>query len=156
MRIHQENTAKKLYRRVNTTTRHRSNNPGAEYRWERYKQKATDENMPQRASMHGKQKRGLDYSPLFMFLLTKVGQQWDEVYSHVVKRLDKPEPIFWMVALHSHEQRDYVRCGDTRFYHGLYVDDAGILQKVNPSLSAEDIPITCQCCTHTFNGVVVT
>lgn len=50
-----------------------------------------------------------------MFLLTKVGQQWDEVYSHAVKRLDKPEPIFWMVALHSHEQRDYVRCGDTCF-----------------------------------------
>ncbi len=101
MRIHQENTAKKLYRRVNTTTRHRSNNPGAEYRWERYKQKATDENMPQRASMHGKQKRGLDYSPLFMFLLTKVGQQWDEVYSHAVKRLDKPEPIFgWSHCTH--------------------------------------------------------
>lgn len=155
MRQHLESRTTPLYRGVNTTTRHWSNNPGAEYRWERHKHKMVNENQPLRQSMHGKQSRGLDYAPLFQFLLGKVGQVWDEVFSEAVRRLDKPDPIFWMVALHEHERRDYVCCGESRFYHGLYIDAEGILQKVNPALSARDIPVTCHCCTHTFNGEVV-
>ncbi|MDC9615239.1 hypothetical protein PSI19_15460 [Xenorhabdus khoisanae] len=40
-------------------------------------------------------------------------------------------------------------------YNGLFVDGSGFLRKVNPHLSANDIPIPCQCCTHTFNGVPI-
>jgi len=60
--------------------------------------------LPQRESMHGRQQRGLDYTPLFFFLLSKIGQHWDEVYSEAISRLDRPDPIFWMVAQHEHQQ----------------------------------------------------
>lgn len=53
MRTHHINSTQKLYRSVNTTTRHRSNNPGAEYRWKRNANKLTNELLPQRESMHG-------------------------------------------------------------------------------------------------------
>jgi hypothetical protein len=39
-----------------------------------------------------------DYTPLFMFLLSRVGKNWDEVYSEAKARLNKEEPIFYMVA----------------------------------------------------------
>lgn len=153
MRIHNENRVDKLYRRVNTTTRHHSNNPGADYRWERNRKKRADEELPQRESMHSKQQRGLDYSPLFHFLLSKIGQKWDEVYSEAKSRLDRDEPIFWLVARHEHKQRDYVCCGDFSFYPGLFVDELGFLRQVNPHITADDIPVTCRCCTHRFIGV---
>ena len=37
---------------------------------------------------------------MFKFLLSKVGADWDSIFSEAKRRLDKPEPIFWMVALH--------------------------------------------------------
>ncbi|PHM29421.1 hypothetical protein [Xenorhabdus innexi] len=155
MKNHQLNRVKnKLYRRVNTTT-HSVFHHGGEYRWERAKRKLISEDMPYFLPMKSKQKRGLDYTPLFMFLLSKVGKTWDQIYSEAVQRLDKPEPIFWMVALHKHEQRDYIRCGESSFYSGLFVDESGILRKVNANLSENDITIHCQCCTYTFNGVPI-
>lgn len=103
--------------------------------------------------MHGKQQRGLDYTPLFRFLLSKVGQPWDDVFSEAVARLDKAEPIFWLVALREDEGRDVVRLGESTYFSGLYVDGKGTLQLVNPSLGPEDMAPTCACCTHTLNGV---
>ncbi|CDH26784.1 hypothetical protein [Xenorhabdus bovienii] len=153
MKKHQSHHGKKkLYRRVNTTT-HFVFHHGGEYRWERAKQKLIREDMPHFLPMKSKQRRGLDYTPLFMFLLSKVGEKWDAVHSEAVQRLDSPEPLFWIVALHEHEQRDYIRCGESSYYSGLFVDKSGFLRKVNSHLSANDIPIQCQCCTHTFNGV---
>lgn len=51
MRTHQLNKPSKLYRSVNTTTRHRSNNPGAEYRWERNRKKVSEELQAKRETM---------------------------------------------------------------------------------------------------------
>ncbi|MDU9493271.1 hypothetical protein F8C02_26210, partial [Escherichia coli] len=68
MRIHQQNKSRTLYRSVNTTTRHHSNNPGAEYRWERNRKKVGDELLVKRETMLSRQKRGRDYTPLFYFL----------------------------------------------------------------------------------------
>lgn len=155
MHIKKVNKSRNLYRSENTTTRHHSNNPGGEYRWERNKKRASDEDLPLRASMHGKQHRGRDYSPLFNFLLSKIGQRWDVLFSEAVKRLDRSDPIFWMVAQHEHQQRDIVCCGDFSFYPGLFIDARGLLQQVNPQITAEDLPVTCRCCTHTFIGVPV-
>ena len=58
MRIHQQNKSRTLYRSVNTTTRHHSNNPGAEYRWERNRKKVGDELLVKRETMLSRQKRG--------------------------------------------------------------------------------------------------
>ncbi|MCC8381416.1 hypothetical protein [Xenorhabdus sp. PB30.3] len=156
MKNHQLNhRKKKLYRRVNTATHCVFHSHGGEYRWERAKQKRIREDMPYFQSMKGKPRHGLDYTPLFMFLLSKVGEKWDVVHSEAIQRLDRPEPIFWIVALHEHEQRDYIRCGESSYYNGLFVDNAGFLRTVNPNLSENDIPILCQCCTHTFNGIPI-
>jgi hypothetical protein len=103
-------------------------------------------------TMHGGKKRGLDYTPLFKFLLSKVGTQWNDVYSEAIQRLDRTEPIFGLVALHEHEQRDYVRIGESSYYSGLFVDQDGTLQIVNPSVSPSSLAPACQCCTHTLNG----
>ena len=80
--------------------------------------------------MHGKQHRGQDYSPLFPFLLCKIGQRWNVVFSEAVKRLDRLEPMFWMVAQHIHQQRDILCCGDLSFYPDLFIYDQGLLQQV--------------------------
>ncbi|EML9043288.1 hypothetical protein RJ828_000271 [Enterobacter cloacae] len=152
MRAHQQHKSCKLYRSVNTTTRHYSNNPGAEYRWERNRKKSGDELLVTRETMHSGQKRGRDYTPLFYFLLKQIGKPWDDVFSEVCGRLDTTEPVFWLVALHEHQQRDLVCIGDSSFYPGLFVDENGILQQVNPSISARDVKVTCRCCTHTFIG----
>jgi hypothetical protein len=103
--------------------------------------------------MHGTHQRGLDYTPLFRFLHSKIGQPWDEVFSEAVARLDKSEPIFWVVARHEYDRLDMVRVGECTYVSGLYVDDDGLLQCVNPQLSIEHMTPTCTCCTHTLNGV---
>jgi len=43
VRTHRLKKSRQLYRSVNTTTRHHSNNPGLEYRWERNRKKFGDE-----------------------------------------------------------------------------------------------------------------
>ena len=121
----------KLYRTVNTVTHDVNHFYGGEYRWERNKQKLIKGDSPFLQSMGGRKRRGIDYTPLFMFLINKVGEKWDLVYSEVIKRLDKTDPRFWLVALHSEDKRDFVRCGESSYYNGLYVDVNGILKKVS-------------------------
>jgi hypothetical protein len=103
--------------------------------------------------MHGKHRRGLDYTPLFKFLLSRVGADWDSVYAEAVSRLDRAEPIFLLVARQESERREIVRVGESTYFSGLYIDEAGILRMVNGDLRAEDLDPYCSCCTHTFNGV---
>lgn len=104
MRTHKLNKSRKLYRSDNTTTRHYSINPGGEYRWGRNRKKAEDELLAKRETMHGRQKRGRDYTPLFYFLVKQIGQPWDKVFSEVCGRLDTTEPVFWLVALHERKR----------------------------------------------------
>jgi hypothetical protein len=139
-----------LYRKVNTQTHGVHHGTGGDYRTERNGAALSEAG---RSSMHGKQKRGLDYTPLFRFLLSKVGAEWDGVYREAVARLDRPDPIFWLVARHEAERREIVRLGESSYFTGLYVDDDGILRIVNPDLRAEDQVPSCSCCTHTLNGV---
>lgn len=95
---------------------------------------------------------GYDYTPLYMFLLSKVGQKWDEIYSEAKSRLDKEEPIWHIVAKNESEKSELRRCGESSRYSGLFVDEDNLLQKVNPDYKNEDCIPSCSCCTHTFNG----
>lgn len=142
-----------LYRSVNTRTHGVHHGSCFAYRYERHT-KSAKRSLSTRASMHSHQRHGFDYTPLFRFLLSKVGQPWDKVFSQANARLDRPEPVFWMVALHENDKDEYVRIGESSYYSGLWVDEAGLLQKVNPQLTPEQIKPICGCCTHTFNGVV--
>lgn len=94
----------------------------------------------------------MDYTPLYRFLLSKVGSDWNEVFSEAKSRLDKSEPIFWQVALTEEDKKDFIRVGESSYFSGLYVDNNGVLQLTNPQLQAKDIKPYCDCCTHTFNG----
>ncbi len=143
-----------LYRKVNTRARGVRHRSGGDYRHERHTKREANADV-RRGSMHGAPRRGLDYTPLFRFLLSKVGADWDAVYSEAVARLDRPEPIFWMVARHEHERREVVVLGESSYYSGLYVDEANRLRVVNPALGPADLRPGCTCCTHTFNGVPV-
>jgi hypothetical protein len=140
----------KLYRKVNTRARGVHHNFGGDFKYSKNKKKETPEQI--KGTMFGKKERGLDYTPLYRFLLSKVGCNWDEVFSEAKSRLDKTEPIFWMVALNEDEKKDLIRVGETSYFSGLYVDDDGILQLSNPNLKASDMEPYCNCCTHTFNG----
>lgn len=102
------------------------------------------------------QRRGLDYTPLYRFLLSKVGSKWNEVHSEAVSRLDVEEPIFHLVALNKDEATEVVRLGESTYFSGLYVDDNGVLRVVNPDMNETTMKPLCKCCTHTFNGRVFT
>lgn len=103
--------------------------------------------------MHGCHRHGRDYTPLFRFLLSRVGASWDEVYAEAKPRLDTHEPIYWIVATSEATKRDWIRTDESTYFSGLYVDDQGILCIVNPALKPEDMTPYCTCCTHTLNGV---
>lgn len=67
-------------------------------------------------------------------------------------RLDKSEPIFWMVSLNEIDKKDFIGTGESTYFSGLFVDENNILQKCNPELTKENMIKFCDCCTHTFNG----
>ena len=142
---------KPLYRKVNTRARGVHHRFGGDYRRERRSESPGAFETP-KTSMGGKVQRGLDYTPLFRFLLAKVGERWDDVHSEAVARLDRSEPIFWMVARNELEEQDYVRLGESSDFSGLRIDREGLLQKVNAKFDPVAIGYLCSCCTHTFNG----
>jgi len=140
---------KPLYRKVNTRTHNVHHGQGGEYRWQRNTK--VDAEAPDR-SMHSTLRHGRDYTPLFRFLVSKVGQPWGVVFSEAVGGLDEQKPIFDMVALRQVDKTDIVRSGESSYFSGLFIDDEGLLQKTNPNLTAKDMVPFCHCCTHTFNG----
>lgn len=142
----------KLYRKVNTRARGVRHRTGGDFKNTRNAKKESLEQV--RGTMFGVKRRGLDYTPLYKFLLSKVGSNWDEVFSEASSRLDRQEPIFWMVALHESAKKDYISVNESTYFSGLFVDDNHILQLVNPHLTAASMKPFCNCCTHTFNGVV--
>lgn len=140
-----------LYRRVNTRT-HGVHHGGGEARWDRNSKEATrDERL--RGSMHAGKRHGLDYTPLFRFLLSKVGQDWGAIHAEAVARLDQTDPIWWMVAQNPHEERPFFLTGESTYWSKLRVDADNRLVKVDPDLTVERMEPSCACCTHTFNGV---
>ena len=142
----------KLYRKVNTKAKGVHHDFGGDFKNSRNSKKETFQQA--KGTMFGTKERGLDYTPLFKFLLSKIGRNWNEVFSEAKSRLDKQEPIFWIVALNEEEKKDYIRIGESTFFSGLFVDNDGILQLVNPNLKAVDMKPFCDCCTHTFNGKI--
>lgn len=95
---------------------------------------------------------GYDYTPLFHYLLMRIGDQWKDIYSDIKPRLNDTEPIFWIVSLADDVsgEPEYVRLGEASYWSRLYVNPEGQLQKVNPEL--ESIQPFCTCHTHSFNG----
>lgn len=144
-----------LYRKVDTTAHGVRHRFGGDERDVRAARSARlDDDAPARAGMHGRVRRGRDYTPLFRFLQSRVGQPWASVHSEAVARLDDDRaPIGWLVTVHGPPARDRVLIGESSWWRALYVDDAGLLQFVDPSLDAAELAPDCACCTHTLDGV---
>lgn len=142
---------KLLYRTENTRTHGVRHKSGGDFAWER-NTKQQQENQSSLGSMHGNHRRGLDYTPLFRFLISRVGEDWASTYSDAVARIDRSEPIFWIVARSELERQSVVRIGENTYYSGLYVDSNNVLAAVDPTITEDDLNPTCACCTHTFNG----
>ena len=139
---------KPLYRKVNVTAHGVGHLHGDDYRRTRGRDVAV--------GMRRGVRRGRDYTPLFRFLLSKVGSPWNEVHSEAVSRLDEEEPIRWLVASRRELAPELVRIGESAYFSGLYVDEEGVLRVVNPDLDEGSLEPDCGCCTHTFNGVPFT
>jgi hypothetical protein len=141
---------KPLYRKINTRARGVHHYHGGDFRNHRSSKNAD------LISMRSGIRRGLDYTPLFRFLISRVGAVRTEVHSEAVSRLDKPDPIYWLVSLSQDQVRAVVRIGESSYFSGLYVDADGRLQVVAPEIGPETLEPTCSCCTHTFNGIPFT
>lgn len=114
-----------------------------------------------------------DYSPLFQFLLKKVGCNWAEVWKECQARLNTIEPVLCMVVnvgrnglvvpFNEYSQFSSYWAGDAlpyepcflagydSYFSTLYVDENHILQFVDPDF----VPKTREYYTHgteTFNG----
>lgn len=140
-----------LYRKVNTRTHGVDHGSWMRAAYERNtKRAARDARMT--GSMHSGQRHGFDYTPLFRFLLSRVGRPWDAVHSEAVRRLDREEPVWWLVAACPVDERDVVRGGEAQFFSGLRIGADGRLEKVAPEITEHDLNPPCDCCTHTFNG----
>ena len=137
--------------KVNTLARNVWHRQGGDYRHRR-NTKAEAEDGSMRGRMSQGVRRGLDYTPLYRFLISKVGHDWSEVHSEAVSRLDHEDPIWNLVARSEEERRPRVRIGEGTYFSGLYVDADNRLALVDPSLDASAMAPYCGCCTHTFNG----
>ena len=142
---------KPLYRKDNKTALNYKGNKGGDYSTNRHSKKTLSDDSTHKG-MGGQQQRGMDYTPLYRFLFSRVGDDWDTVHSEANARLHKPDPIFYIVALHARDKKSIVRVGESSYWLGLYVDDNNILQIVQPELSIEMLWPYCACCTHSFNG----
>ncbi|WP_202443273.1 hypothetical protein [Photobacterium lucens] len=137
---------KPLYRKVNTRTRGVRHRHGSDYSKTRHRDDVL-------TGMRKGIQRGLDYTPLYKFLLSKIGGCWNTIYREAVSRLDKPDPIFKMVAKRYELGNDIMLVSESTYFSGLYIDKEGTLQVVNPDINENSLKPLCKCCTHTFNGI---
>lgn len=137
---------KPLYRKVNTKARNVHHNFGSDAKYDRNTKAGLNKSMKQGVQ------RGLDYTPLYRFLLSKVGKDWDMIYSEAVSRLDSEDAIFHLVRRDNSDSRPYITCGESSYYSTLFVDENNLLQIVDPTFTNEKLWPSCHCCTHTFNG----
>ncbi|MEN5058847.1 hypothetical protein [Sphingobacterium kitahiroshimense] len=76
----------KLFRKVNTKTFNVHHKFGGDYKDTRNSKKEIFEQAV--GKMSAKKERGLDYTPLYRFLISKVGSDWNDIFSEAKSRLD--------------------------------------------------------------------
>lgn len=155
-----------LYRKVNTKARGVHHHIGGEARYSRHTKEGIGKNL--KSGVRSGVRRGLDYTPLYRFLLSKVGQDWDKIRSEALPRLDRESPLYHIIQTEediprneryqfSHAplkdgMRRFTNCGENSVYSTLYIDKDNILRVVDSAVVNERFSPSCPCCTHTFNG----
>ena len=98
-----------------------------------------------------------DYRPLYKFLLKHVGENFDDVCSQIYDRIDDRERIWDIVDKQLsgdvYGRSDVCRVEESSYYSVLIIDENNNLQLKNPNLRIEHLFPSCDCCTHTFNGI---
>ena len=79
-----------------------------------------------RRRVHGCNWGNFNYNPLFRFLHSKVGSNWDEIYSECCDRLLYREPV-WVLVDRYYKGYDTVRFGENNYWDKLYINEYGIL-----------------------------
>lgn len=153
---------KPLYRKDKKTglmTRYYVNS-GGEYRWSRNSKKMKNFDGTHLPMNSGKY--GLDFTPLYRFLLSKLGEKWDAVHSEICERLplEHRNNIYHIVvAIEGKSTKtrylknkfpECVRVGENTVYSALKVEN-GILVKVNPNYDPKPL-LNCWGHTISFNG----
>lgn len=135
---------KPLYRKVNRKCLHCYDAKASHYRWQRNTKK--ENKLIEDSVSHGKMHKRpsiftshkYDYTPMIMYVLNRVGEDFDKVYSDVCKRIEGEGKVLFnkMVSKKPKEElNDYFRYGEGSYYSQLYVDDENKIQKINPNLS---------------------
>ncbi len=100
-------TKKPLYQKVNPTAHGVYHHIGGNFSEARNQTNSIDAPMSQ--SLRKGARRGLGDTPLFRFLLSRVGRHWNGTFSVAVGRFDQNATTFWLVALREEDAQDYVR-----------------------------------------------
>lgn len=156
----QKDKIKPLYRKRDRVNDRRAYRP--KYSWQRHikKNQANTleelDNLPQHTPIKKRRKyiicfgdESFDYTPLYKYLLTQVGQKWKKVVKYIRPRLNDMAPVESMV-LNPNGNIDIAKLrwnlnprtvgkipaifdiDEDTWFSTLYVDKEGILQFVNP------------------------
>lgn len=118
-----------------------------------------------RWKMSSRKERGVDFTPLYKFLLSKVGEDFDEVYSEAMSRMDgKRAPIFWMIVENTYIEEGILKNSNGTIvrpdfnneeakFSTLYIDDENKLRKVSDLNKSEFKLESCGCCTQSLDGI---
>lgn len=98
-----------LYRKVNTRARGVHHYTGGAARHDRNSKRG-----PKRGMAQGTQ-RVLDYTPLYRFLLSRVGKDWARMHSEAVARPDREEPVRRIVHPTRDAGKAIVRVGESTY-----------------------------------------
>jgi hypothetical protein len=127
---------KPLYRKENKRSLRTSYyvKTGGEARWYRNsKQEKEDiENEVTRQKIP-KKKLDMDFSPFYNYLVSNVGSNADEVFRNAVPRMpDVATTKQCWDYMFGKDSGEIHRMGENSYWSALYVDDEGLIQKIDP------------------------
>lgn len=149
---------KPLYRKVNRKSSYQcrcTEAKGGRFAWARHSKAMRQfdgRRLPTRNAKSPYMTDGYDYTPLYRYLLSRVGEPWDDIYAYVKPRLNTTEPIWWLVSRTGFpkDNLSFCRIGEGSYWSRLWIDPEGRLQKVDPTHSHTEPD--CQCHTYSFDG----
>ena len=155
---------KPLYRKVNKRTHNGwawYYYPKYRYRFDRHKEVDTQiERMP--VKKHSIFRTGYDYTPLFRFLHSHVGDVWTDIFRECQARLNDMKPLTRMVVnvnerglvVDNYPDRElpkYCIESEDGYWSTLYVDEEGVLQFVDKDYHKPPVSISLAF-TDSWNG----
>lgn len=128
-------------------------NRGGEYRWERSKSVTPNRVYDALKQQMKSRKLGMDWQPLYNFIMSNVGCNYDETYSKALKRCNKFRDEFnkhWAYLFN--DDRDIVRLGENTYYSALTIDEFNNIQIRNTGAEPIKGGSFSFGYTHSFNG----